>query len=126
MITLVVIVGLIAACSTVRSSVNYTRGTEALEAQDYETAILHLTEAVRLDPDLSRNQNNLAAAYHGAGRIREGWPHIRRAVRLDPGNRYAVASFQLYWVEMVELAGLIVGASTSEVEKAFGSPDLTF
>ncbi len=111
------------ACGTLQSSINYTRGTEALEAGDYTTAIERLTEAVRLDPNLSRNHNNLASAYQGAGKLREGWPHIRKAVRLDLGNKYARQNFRQYYADMVKLTGIDVGAPTSQVMHEFGEPD---
>jgi tetratricopeptide (TPR) repeat protein len=72
LVRFVVILGL-TGCATVSSSLQYTQGTNALERGDFPRAAELLTEAVRLDPDVSRNRNNLAAALFELGRLDEGW-----------------------------------------------------
>jgi tetratricopeptide (TPR) repeat protein len=123
MIAISIVFACLSGCGTVGSSVNYTRGTEALEKQDYDAAIPLLEEAVRLDPTLSRNHNNLAAAYLGAGRIKDGWPHVRKAVLLDTTSEYASANFQQYWIQIVTLTGVDVGDSHATVKHNLGEPD---
>jgi tetratricopeptide (TPR) repeat protein len=94
-----------------------------LERGDYQQAATLLEEAVRLDPGLSRNQNNLAAALFELGRLEDGWPHVRQAVLLDPSNQYAVQSCKRYIVAMLKKANLDFGASKSEVVRVLGEPD---
>jgi tetratricopeptide (TPR) repeat protein len=111
------------SCAATESSVYYTRGTQALERGDLPTAITDLEEAVRLDPSLSRNHNNLASAYMAAGRIADGWPHVRKAVAIDPGNEHAVQNCRLYFVKMQQQSGMKEGDSLDQVREKLGGPD---
>lgn len=122
-ITLVLVV--LAGRATVSSSLNYTAGTEALEKGDFETAVVHLEEAVRLDPSLSRNHNNLAYAYYETGRLQEAWDHGRKAVLLDPDNEYARANSRRIFAAMWNEVGLKAGASEDAVRLKLGTPDGT-
>jgi tetratricopeptide (TPR) repeat protein len=116
-------IALLCGCSTVTSSLNYSKGTKELEAHDFEAAIKHLEEAVRLDPNFSRNHNNLASAYLGAGRLPEGWVHVRKATLLDRRNKYAWANCRYIFTEMRDATGLKQGDSDSTVREKLGSPD---
>ena len=120
---LVLVVVFLSACATASSSLQYTEGTEALERGDYEKAATLLREAVRLDPSLSRNHNNLASALFELGQVEEGWPHVRKAVSLDPSNKSAAQNSKRYVVHLLKKAGLNVGSEMSEVVKALGEPD---
>ena len=112
-------------CRTVESSLNYTEGTRALEAGDKEGAILHLEKAVRLDPTLARNHVNLAAAYFESGRMQEGWPHVRKAVILEPRNEAAQNNFRRYFKHFIDTGLIKMGDSVADVEKTLGEPDST-
>lgn len=116
-------ISFLGACSTAESSLNYTRGTDALKEHDYESAIQHLEEAVRLDPEMSRNYNNLAAAYFGAGRVMDGFLYVRRALELDSGNRYARANFDRIWTTVAEAVKIEIGVSMESVVENLGVPD---
>jgi tetratricopeptide (TPR) repeat protein len=107
----------------VQSSTNFTRGTEALDARRYDEAVSYLEKAVALDPSLSRNQNNLAAAYFEVGRVRDGWPHVREAVNLDPTNPSAKQNFLRYFAAMMKLTNLQEGDSYETVRTKLGPPD---
>jgi len=109
--------------STVDSSLNYTKGTKALENGDYEKAAELLREAVRLDPILSRNHNNLATALFELGLLNEGWPHVRKAVLLDPKNEYAAKNSKRYIVALLNQESLNIGANLSDVVAVLGEPD---
>ena len=117
---LVVVIG---ACSTVQSSASYTKGTQALAAGQYEVAATLLEEAVRLDPTSSRNHNNLAAAYLGLGRLADGWPHVHRAVELDPRNGYALDNCNAFFEQMRVDGYLPAGTTSAEVLTKLGEPD---
>ena len=108
---------------TVNSSINYTRGTEALENGDYERAAELLRESVRLDPTLSRNHNNLATALFELGHLKEGWLHVRQAVLLDPKNEFSAANSKRYIVALLNQEGLNTGVSLSDVVAVLGEPD---
>jgi len=110
-------------CSTVASSVNYTSGTQALEAGDTTQAIHKLERAVELDPSLARNQNNLAAAYFEAGRILDGWPHVRRAVMLEPMDQIYRANFQRFVSSLIRDKTIETGMTEDQVRAAIGDPD---
>ena len=113
----------LAGCATVASSLQYTEGTKAMEQGDFEKAATLLAEAVRLDPEVSRNQNNLAGALFELGRIEEGWPHARKAVILDPRNEYAAMNCKRYIVAMLRKSNLDVGSKKADVVRALGQPD---
>jgi len=114
---------LLCGCSMITSSLNYSKGTKALDERDFDTAVIHLEEAVRLDPNYSRNHNNLASAYLGAGRLPEGWVHVRKATLLDTRNKYAWANCRYIFTEMRDATGLKQGDSAATVQEKLGSPD---
>jgi tetratricopeptide (TPR) repeat protein len=124
-ITLCLLPLIFCGCSTVESSVNYTKGTRALEAGDYDTAIMHLEKAVQLDPDLSRNHNNLAAAYLARSRIREAWPHVRKAVILQPRNTAAQGNFRRCFKSLIDMGLVKEGYSQATIVQNLGQPDST-
>jgi tetratricopeptide (TPR) repeat protein len=127
MIKLTTLIMLLAAagCGTVKSSVNYTKGTDALERGDYVAAIPLLEEAVRLGPKLSRNHNNLAYAYYQSGRTFDAWNHSRQAVMLEPTNEYAASNFERIFIDVEKKAGLELGDSSALVKVKLGEPDVT-
>jgi protein O-mannosyl-transferase len=61
-------------------------GVKAAEAEDWDVAIRHWTEAVQADPRSAAAHNNLAIAHERRG----DWDAARReyeeALRLDPDN----------------------------------------
>ncbi|MGH2898785.1 MAG: tetratricopeptide repeat protein [Solirubrobacteraceae bacterium] len=115
---------LLASCATqVDPVAEFTTGTAALDAGDFPEAIAHLEKAVALQPNVSTNQNNLASAYLAAGRVRDGWPHVRRAVALDPGDLYSVANCRVFFVKMREETQLANGDSSDVLREKLGEPD---
>jgi len=110
-------------CSTVKSSLNYTKGTAALKERDYDTAIVHLEKAVQLDPTDSKSHNNLACAYFETGRIKEGWPHVRHAVILRPKNAYAQENFRRYFSKLIHDGDVKKGYSEALIVQNLGEPD---
>jgi tetratricopeptide (TPR) repeat protein len=113
------------SCATVESSLNYTKGTEALEAGNYDAAITNLEKSVKLDPSTARNQNNLSAAYLAKGKIREGWPHIRKAIILAPRDRATQGNFGLYFKKLIDLGLVKEGLTQSVISQNLGAPDST-
>lgn len=103
--------------------VSFTKGTAALDAGDFSSAIAHLEKAVELEPGLARNHNNLASAYLAAGRVKEGWPHVRRAVAIDPQDPFAVPNCRLFFVKMREETQLANGDSFDQLREKLGDPD---
>src|ERR1700688_2374343 len=90
---LILIIPLLSNCAGIRSSINYTKGTECLEKGDFEGARSYLEEACRLDPSMSRNHNNLACTYLELDEIDKAWYSARQAAFLDPTNKAAVITF---------------------------------
>ena len=111
------------SCAASESSLDYTRGTEALDERRWDDAVVYLKKAVELDPGMSRNHNNLAAAYFELGRLQEGWPEVREAVNLDPRNESARLNFLRYFEAMKKQSDLQIGDSFDAVEWKLGSPD---
>lgn len=112
-------------CATVSSSMQYTQGTAAMQRGDFQRAVELLEEAVRLDPNVSRNRNNLAGALFELGRLEDGWPHVRKAVQLDPQNPFASQNCTRYLLTLMDKAGVHVGASRVSVLSALGEPDVS-
>lgn len=110
-------------CSTVKSSISYTEGTEALQAGQYDTAIAHLERAVALDPEVARNHNNLASAYFAKGRIRDGWTHVRKAVIYAPRDQSGQMNFGRYFKTMIDRGLVKNGLTEATVIKNLGQPD---
>jgi tetratricopeptide (TPR) repeat protein len=122
----IVLISLVtSSCSVIQSSVEYTKGTECLQRGEYSTAVVHLEKAVSLDPKLSRNHNNLAAAYLGIQDIEKGWYHSRQAVLLDMNNREAISSFKQLSREIFERYDIKIGMSVDKVVSLLGKPDHT-
>lgn len=111
------------AQQSIRSSIEYTKGTQAMERGDYEQAAMELAEAVRLDPLLSRNQTNYAAALFELGRYADGWPHARKGVLLDPTNVQAQNNSRRYIKQLLADAGLNTGAPLEQIVEVLGEPD---
>jgi len=106
-----------------QAEVEFSTGTAALDAGDFPTAIAHLEKAVELEPGLARNHNNLASAYLAAGRVKDGWPHVRRAVAIDPKDPYAVPNCRVFFVKMREATQLANGDSLEQLREKLGDPD---
>jgi len=107
----------------VQSSIKYTEGTEALGQGNWQLAADLLAEAVRLDPTLSRNHGNYAAALFELNRLQEGWPHARKAVLLDPTNEQAQNNSRRYIKKLLGDANLDTGATLQQVVAVLGEPD---
>jgi tetratricopeptide (TPR) repeat protein len=113
------------SCGVVESSLNYTKGTEALEAGKYDDSIAYLSKAVDLDPSTAKNQNNLSAAYLAKGKLREGWPHIRKAIILAPKDRATQGNFEIYFRKLIDLGLVKKGLTESVLTRNIGVPDST-
>lgn len=113
----------VVGCSTVSSSLSYTKGTQALAAGNVNVAVSELERAVELDPSLARNQNNLAAAYFDAGRVLDGWPHVRKAVMMDPAQQTYRTNFRRFVLYFIHEGIVETGASEEQVVSVLGEPD---
>lgn len=116
---------ILAGCATVASSPHFTRGTQALERGDYQTAVNELNEAVQLEPGVSRYHNNLSFAYFKLKNEQKGWFHLRQAVLLDTNNRRAAASFESYWTHLERGGKVRVGALEKDILASLDEPDIT-
>lgn len=115
---------ILVGCATVESSAHFTRGTEALERSDYQTAVNELTEAVRLEPRFSRYHTNLSYAHFKLNDVKKGWYHLRQAVLLDTNNQQAKASFESYWAYLERSGKVRVGSLEKDVLRALDEPDI--
>ena len=64
-------------------------GRVAIAKQDFPTALEHLTEAVRLDPEPSGRRLALAEALYALNRLDEAEVLSREAIASDPGDAWA-------------------------------------
>jgi len=110
-------------CATLESNYQYAKGMDALALGDHKAAIVHLEEAVRLDSERLRNRNGLADACLAAGRIQDGWPHMRKAVDLDRGNADARVNFGKYFEALVKEVDLSFTDSLEDFRRKLGTPD---
>lgn len=123
---LVVLISLSATqwgCVSVDANLSYIDGTQAINDGRYDEAIAALAEAVRLDPRSARSFNNLAAAYFAAGRVREGWPHVRTAYSLDQRDHSIRANLLRYLGQLIHDGGLENGSTQPMVLDWLGEPD---
>lgn len=67
------------------------RGQEALEAQDFEAAIDHLTALTDHAPEFAEGYNSRAAAYFLAGLIGPALNDLRQVLALEPRHYVALA-----------------------------------
>jgi len=64
-------------------------GIEAIQRHDWPSAITHLTQVVRNDPDNADAHNALGFAYRNSNRMEIAFKHFREALRLNPEHRSA-------------------------------------
>ncbi len=110
-------------CSFIQSSFEYTRGTQCLERQDYNAAVVHLENAVRLNPKLSKNHNNLAVAYLETKNFEKAWYHSRQAVLIDGNNYEAIFTFKELSRAIFKRCDIKEGMGFDEVVIHLGKPD---
>ena len=59
------------------------------ERGDYDRALRHYHEAVRLHPGYADAHYNLALLYQGSGQVMEAVRHWKMYLKLDPGSSWA-------------------------------------
>jgi tetratricopeptide (TPR) repeat protein len=118
---------LLAGCSIISSSIQYTKGTECLERGDCQGAIQHLEKAVELNPTYASNQGNLACAYIAAGEIEKAWLHSRKAVLCNNSSEADLFTFVYLCHMFIEEKGVLQkGISLEDVLCELGEPDARF
>ncbi len=125
-IVIIVLSGtILSSCNCVRSSLEYTMGTQCLDEGNPAEAIIHLKKAVELDPTMSRNQANLATAYIKVGDWENAWYHARKGVLCNDANDIALIIFLNTYGQMVVAKGLNkVETPYIVIRKALGEPDV--
>jgi tetratricopeptide (TPR) repeat protein len=117
---------LASSCSLINSSLEFTKGTKCLDKGDHSAAVLHLENAVRLNPNYSKIHNNLGCAYYGVNNVEKSWYHLRQVVLLDANNREAALSFKELSREVFRHCQIDEGMSLDEVIHLLGEPDYIF
>ncbi|MBL7663607.1 MAG: tetratricopeptide repeat protein [Bacteriovoracaceae bacterium] len=69
-----------------RADIHYSHGTTSMMQKDYTTALEHLLEADKLNPNNSEINNNLGMAYYFKGEQKLALARIRRSIELDEKN----------------------------------------
>lgn len=64
-------------------------GIEAIQRLDWPSAITHLAQVVRNEPDNADAHNALGFAYRNSNRMESAFRHFREALRLNPKHRSA-------------------------------------
>ena len=64
-------------------------GIEAIQRLDWPSAITHLTQVVRNQPDNADAHNALGFAFRSQNQMDGAFKHFREALRLDPKHRSA-------------------------------------
>lgn len=81
-----VVLAALAACARPLSVRALQAGVEAARADDWDAAVRHWTEAVRLDPRSAAAHNNLAVAHEKRGDWDAARAEYEAAVRLAPDD----------------------------------------
>jgi Tfp pilus assembly protein PilF len=74
-------------------SAHYNLGLAYLSKKEYEKAVEHFGEAIKLVPDFVAAHNEMGQAYEGLGKLKDAKRHYRKAIEFNP--QYAVAQFNL-------------------------------
>ncbi|HPW17284.1 MAG TPA: tetratricopeptide repeat protein [Candidatus Aminicenantes bacterium] len=93
-----VVVAALAACARPLSVGALRAGVAAARADDWDAALRHWTEAVRLSPGSAAAHNNLAVAHERRGDWEAARAEYEEAVRLAPNDlaiRTNCAAFEL-------------------------------
>ena len=102
---------------------HYKRGTQAIQAKDWQTAITALEAAVKAIPDKGNYHHALGVAYMGDQQANAGWFHFRQAVRLTPDYVPATVDFMKTW-KLLDAQGVFnVGTPLPLVAQTLGKPD---
>lgn len=113
-------------CSTVSSSLHYTKGTQYLDQGDYAKAVEELEQAVAIDPRFARNHTNLASAYANLGLMDKAWFQTRQAMLSPYRDQVGAILFATLYRLLVIEAGLDQpGTCLTTVVDQLGTPDIT-
>lgn len=67
----------------------FKAGQKAVKAKDYESALNHLSKALKKDPNNADIHNLLGYSYRKLGNTDKAFEHYRTALRIDPKHRGA-------------------------------------
>lgn len=81
-----VLLAVLAACSRPVSLRTLSAGVAAARADDWDAAVRHWAEVVRLDPRSAAAHNNLAVAHEKRGNWEAARAEYEAAARLDPDD----------------------------------------
>jgi tetratricopeptide (TPR) repeat protein len=126
-ITLLLLLALaiLTGCNTIRSSFNYTEGTQLLEQGEYQAAVPYLEKAVTLGPDFAKNRTNLAYAYWKSGARKAAWEQVRAALFSKYQDGLSSTLFRAIYNDYVTERGLDkTGVSEQTLFDKLGPPDL--
>lgn len=71
------------------NNADFDIGADAIKIRDWDTAVTHLTIAVRAEPANADAQNLLGYAYRNQKKYELAFRHYHEALRLDPSHRAA-------------------------------------
>lgn len=75
-----------------KASPRLNLGLLALASNHPELAVIHLSEAVRINPLDSFNNYSLGNAYSRVGDYQKAWEYYTKAINIEPGNANAYAN----------------------------------
>ena len=81
------VLGSLYACAPQKTAENYfEQGKKSYEKKEFDQAIAHYNEAIKLDPKLVKAYNNRGIAYVVKGQFDQGIVDFNKAIELDPNN----------------------------------------
>ena len=83
------------------------RGREAIEAEDWPTAIEHLSALIDHAPDFAEGYNARAVAFFRAGQTGPALADIERTLALEPRNFDAMAGLGFVMLEIGDKSGAL-------------------
>ncbi|MDR2905967.1 MAG: tetratricopeptide repeat protein [Helicobacteraceae bacterium] len=67
----------------------FNKGVEAVEAEDYHTAVSEFTKAIKIDPNSAGAYGGRGLAYRELGDYNKAIADCAKAIKIDPNNAFA-------------------------------------
>lgn len=126
-IVIIIFVGLVIqmhGVSWITASIDYSKGTRALDARDYVRATKYLEKTVEILPLWAKARTNLAAAYAFSRKNVAAWREVRKALIIDHKAPHVLNNFNEMWRILQKHGVFNYGVSKTQITRTVGEPDI--